>query len=72
MRDSRRVSHLPDAGALCGWSAHGEFETACSSDFWAASAVPGADEAWAIGSHGQLFHYAAGKVTRYETGAPCA
>ncbi|HEX3269977.1 MAG TPA: hypothetical protein VHR15_04950 [Ktedonobacterales bacterium] len=47
------------------------FETGCPSDFWGASPVPGADEAWAIGSNGQLFHYAAGEVTRYETGAPC-
>jgi hypothetical protein len=47
------------------------FETGCPSDFWDTSPVPGADEAWAIGSNGQLFHYAAGKVTRYETGAPC-
>jgi hypothetical protein len=61
-------------GALAhyaGGARIGDFETGCSSDFWAASAVPGADEAWAIGSHGQLFQYAAGKVTRYETGAPC-
>jgi hypothetical protein len=49
----------------------GAFDTGCPSDFWDASAVPGADEAWVIGSNGQLFHYAAGKVTRYETGAPC-
>ncbi len=49
----------------------GAFETGCPSDFWDASPVPGADEAWVIGSNGQLFHYAADKVTRYETGAPC-
>jgi hypothetical protein len=30
-----------------------------------------ADEGWAVGSNGQRFHYDAGKVTRYETGAPC-
>ena len=47
-------------------------ESGCASDFWGAAPVPGADEAWLVGSTGQLFHYAAGKVTRYETGAPCA
>jgi hypothetical protein len=47
-------------------------ETGCASDFWAVAPVPGADEAWLIGSNGQLFHFAAGKMTRYETGAPCA
>jgi hypothetical protein len=47
-------------------------ETGCASDFWAAAPVPGADEAWLIGSNGQLFHYVAGEMTRYETGAPCA
>jgi hypothetical protein len=46
-------------------------ETGCPSDFWGAAPVPGADEAWLIGSNGQLFHYAVGKVTHYETGAPC-
>jgi hypothetical protein len=46
-------------------------ETGCASDFWDASAIPGADEAWLVGSSGQLFHHAAGKITRYETGAPC-
>lgn len=50
----------------------GAFETGCPSDFWGVSAIPNADEAWLIGSNGQLFHYAAGKVTRYETGAPCS
>jgi hypothetical protein len=45
-------------------------DTGCPSDFWDASAVPGADAAWLVGSSGQLFHYAAGKVTRYEIGAP--
>lgn len=43
----------------------------CASDFWAISPVPGTDEAWVIGSSGQLFHYAVGKISRYETGAPC-
>jgi hypothetical protein len=47
-------------------------ETGCVSDFWVAAPVPGADEAWLVGSNGQLFHYAAGKVTRYETSALCA
>jgi hypothetical protein len=47
-------------------------ETGCPSDFWGAAPVPGNDEAWLIGSNGQLFHYAAGMVTRYETGAPCS
>jgi hypothetical protein len=46
--------------------------TGCASDFWAASPVPGTDEAWAIGSNGQLFHYVAGKISRYESGAPCS
>jgi hypothetical protein len=54
-----------------GGARMGAFETGCPSDFWDASPVPGADEAWVIGSNGQLFHYAASKVTRYETGAPC-
>lgn len=51
---------------------HATGETAgCQTDLISLAFVPGTTEAWVIGTNGQIYHYAGGALSRYDTGVNC-